>query len=251
MPRGLTDKTALITGGASGNGREIAKRFADEGMQVVVADVTDEPRLGDQPTHESIREDGGDALFVETDVTSISDLEAAVETTVEEYGSLDVMVNNAGIFEAKPIGEVDEGEYDRMMDINLKGVYFGCQVAIERMQSQDDGGCIINLSSIAGLFAFDDSSVYCATKGGIATLSKELAVEQGPNGIRVNAINPGIIRTAMTTEDSGADDEMTDQIPLRRDGEPEEIASVAAFLASDDAAYVTGHNLVVDGGFTA
>jgi len=248
MSQRLADTTALITGASSGIGRSIALRFAEEGANVVVADVRSEPREGGTPTHERL----SDGVFIETDVSDIEQLRSTVNETVETFGSLDVMVNNAGVFPgSQPIETVSEDEYDRLLAINLKGVYFGCTLAAEVMREQDDGGSIINLSSIAGVVAFDDSAAYCASKGGVTNLTRELAVELGNDGIRVNAINPGVIETAMSTEDAAVAGTLGDRIPLGRDGQPEEIAGAALFLASEDASYVTGHNLVVDGGYTA
>jgi NAD(P)-dependent dehydrogenase (short-subunit alcohol dehydrogenase family) len=244
----LADSTALITGASSGIGRAIALRFAEEGADVVVADVREDPREGGRPTHELI--DG--ARFVETDVSSVADVRAAVDETVEAFGSLDVMVNNAGVYPgSQPIETVEEEDYDWLMDINLKGVYFGSKLAAEAMREASEGGAIVNVSSIAGLVGFDDASTYSASKGGVTNLTRALAVELGEDGIRVNAIDPGVIETAMTTQDASVAGSMTEQIPLHRDGRPEDIADAALFLASDAAAYVTGHNLVVDGGYTA
>jgi NAD(P)-dependent dehydrogenase (short-subunit alcohol dehydrogenase family) len=248
----LDGKAALVTGASSGNGRAIALRFAEEGASITVADIQEAPRQGGEPTHELIETEGGTAQFVKTDVSNPEDIQTAVERTVNAYGSLDIMVNNAGIFPGlQPVDEVDEDDYDGLMDVNLKGVLFGSKFAAEVMRDQDDGGAIVNMSSIAGLNGFDDSPLYCASKGGVANLTRELAMELGPDGIRVNAINPGVIETAMTTEDEEVAGTMVEEIPLRRDGEPEDVAGVALFLASDDAAYVSGHNLVVDGGLTA
>jgi NAD(P)-dependent dehydrogenase (short-subunit alcohol dehydrogenase family) len=248
MPSTLDGKAALITGAASGIGRAIAIRFAESGADVVVADVQREPREGGKPTDELL----ADAVFVETDVSEVADLRAAVETAVESFGGLDVMVNNAGIFPgSQPIETVTEEDYDRLIDINLKGVYFGSKVAAEAMRERGEGGSIINLSSIAGLVGYDEAAAYCASKGGVTNLTRELAVELGDDGIRVNAINPGVIETAMTTDDAPIVGTIDEQIPLHRDGQPEDVAGAALFLASDDSAYVTGHNLVVDGGYTA
>ena len=242
----LTGETALITGASSGIGRAIALRFAEAGADVVVADVREEPREGGTPTHELI----ADAEFVETNVAEPESVRTAVDQTVAEFGGLDVMVNNAGVYPGdQPVETVAEADYDRVLDVNLKGTYFGSTVAAEAMR-EGDGGAIVNLSSIAGLVGFGGGTAYGASKGGVASLTRSLAVELGPDGIRVNAISPGVIETAMTTQDTDAVGTMTDRVPLRRDGQPEDIASAALFLASDDAAYVTGHDLVVDGGYT-
>lgn len=248
----LDGKAALVTGGASGIGRAIAIKFAEEGANVTVADIRREPRLAETPTPEVIEDEGGTAQFVEADVALLDEIQGAVEETVDAYGSLDVMVNNAGVFpELQPIEGVAEEDYYRVMDVNLKGVYFGSQAAIEVMGEQESDGSIINMSSIAGLNGFPHSSLYCASKGAIANLSRELALEAGPKGVRVNAINPGVTTTAASTEDASIAGTMTDEIPLGRDARPEDVANVALFLASDESAYVSGHNLVVDGGLTA
>jgi NAD(P)-dependent dehydrogenase (short-subunit alcohol dehydrogenase family) len=150
-----------------------------------------------------------------------------------------------------PIEEASEEDYTLLMNINLKGVYFGCQAAIQQMIAQDDGGVIVNMSSIAGIRGLDNSSLYCTSKGGVTNLTRELAVEHGGNGIRVNALDPGFIETAMTMEDGETAGDILDQTPLGRAGQPEEVADAALFLASDESSFMTGHNLVLDGGFTA
>jgi len=251
MSERLQGKTALVTGGSSGNGRAIARRFAEEGANITVADVRDDPRMGGEPTHDLIESEGGNAQFVHCDVSSIEDLHAAVDATVEAFGSLDVMVNNAGVERQKPLGEVTDEDYEWLMDINLKGVFFGSQAAVEVMREQEDGGSIINMSSIGGIRGLENSSLYCTSKGGVTNLTREMAVEQGKHDIRVNALNPGFIETAMTMEDGDTAGGILDQTPLGRAGQPDEVADAALFLASDESSFVTGHNLVMDGGFTA
>ena len=248
----LKGKAALVTGASSGIGRAIALQMAQEGAKVTVADIRREPREGGMPTEERINENGGESIYIETDVSKVKDLEEAIKETVEQFGSLDVMVNNAGIYPGlTPIEEITEEDYDQLMAINLKGTFFGSKLAAAEMRKNDTKGAIINMSSIAGLYGFNQSSTYSASKGGVTNLTRELALELGPQGIRVNAINPGVIQTAMTTQDEDVAGTMTEQIPLRRDGRPEDIANAAVFLASEEASYVNGHNLVVDGGYTA
>jgi NAD(P)-dependent dehydrogenase (short-subunit alcohol dehydrogenase family) len=252
MSKRLLGESAVVTGAASGMGRAVAQRFAAEGAAVTVADVRDTPRRGGDPTHEAIRDAGGTAQFVETDVSDRMSVRSAVEETVDAYGSLDMMVNNAGIWgDQVPITDVSESSYEQVMDVNVGGVYFGCQAAIEVMQDQTDGGRIVNTASVAGIESYEDASAYCASKAAVANLTRELAVEQGPNGIRVNAVSPGVIKTAQVILDEDAEGEFTDAIPIRREGRPEEVASVILFLVSDAGSYVNGHNLVVDGGLTS
>lgn len=254
----LESKTAVVTGGSSGIGRGIARGFAEHGAEaVVVADVREEPKEGGLPTHELLEEETDtSSVYVECDVTSRSDLTETVEAA-EAAGGIDIMVNNAGIWHAEDFFEVTEEEYQRMMDINLKGAYFGSQIAAEHLVGNDDGGAIINISSIAGLFGNGDWPTYSASKGGLTMLTYSLAHKLGEHEIRVNAIHPGGIQTMIggeTTDPEAAAEQaqqFTQMVPLGRYGQPDDIAGAATFLASDLAAYVTGESLVVDGGWTS
>lgn len=248
----LSDSTAVVTGAASGNGRAIAQTFAEHGADVVVADVQEEPREGGPPTHERIEsETARNATFVECDVTDISDVREAVDAA-ETYGGIDIIVNNAGILKTGAITELTEAEYDAVMDVNAKGVFLGCKVAAERMEEQNDGGNIINISSTAGIVGGSENSIYCASKGAVRLLTYALAAELGPD-IRVNAIHPGTTKTQMVTEDIeifGTDEveERAKSIPLQRLGRPDDVAETAVYLASDLSDYVTGESILVDGG---
>lgn len=250
----LTNQTAIVTGGASGIGRAIGLAFADAGASVVIADIHREPRTGGTPTHTRIQnETAQTARFVECDVTDRADLDTAVDTAAS-LGGLDIMINNAGIFRDEEFLDVSETAFEQMMDINVKGVFFGAQVAAAQMV-QNAGGCILNLSSIAGIRGGDDYVTYCTSKGAVRVMTYALADKLSPDGIRVNAIHPGIIETTMTTDDVPLiqhedGKRQPDEIPSRRFGQPEDVAEAAVFLASPQAEYITGESLLVDGGLT-
>lgn len=241
----------MITGAQSGNGRAMAEIFAREGASVTVADIREEPREGGTPTVDVIEEEGGEAQFVQTDVTDLDNIRETLDAAVDAYGSLDIMVNNAGVWPGdQPIETVSVEEFHRIMNINTMGVFFGCQAATEIMREQGDGGAIVNTSSLSGLYGFEDSALYCTSKGGVSNLTRALALEVAPDGIRVNAINPGVINTAMARE-GGVDDEVIQNIPMLEWGQPEDVANAALFLANEESSHVTGVNLPVDGGLSA
>ena len=250
----LSGRTAVVTGGASGNGRAICETFADHGADVVVADLQAEPRQGGTPTHELVRDAGGNASFVECDVSSRDDLVAAVDAA-DEFGGVDVMVNNAGIFRGEEFLDVREDDLQQFLDVNVKGVFFGAQVAAERM-IDGDGGSIVNMSSIGAVRALGAYPSYDLTKGAVASLTYSLADRFGGEGIRVNCIMPGIVGTAMTQDDvpivgtDQGEQYAKSSIPMERFGDPEEVADAALFLASEQSSYVNGESLVVDGGVT-
>lgn len=249
----LTNKAAVVTGAASGIGRAIARRFAEQGADVVVADLQSNPREGGDPTHERITvETDRDARFVKCDVRNPDDLERAV-AAADTFGGVDVMVNNAGVFQSDDFLSATEAEFDRVMATNVKSAYFGSQAAAKRLVEQESG-CILNLSSTAGLYGVGDYVAYSASKGATRLLTYALADALGPYGVRVNVIHPGVVETEMTRVDSevvGTAEEKSfrERAPLDRLGRPDDIAAAALYLASDDlAGYVTGESLVVDGG---
>ena len=255
----LDGKVALISGGARGMGAEEARLFAQEGAKVVIGDVLDEEG---SKTEAEINETEGEALFVRLDVTQEESWRGAVEAAVARFGTLNVLVNNAGI------GGVRSGErtvlledapvedWDRVMDVNAKGVFFGTKHAIPAMRAAG-GGSIINISSMAGIVALPGSSgsgAYNASKGAVRLLTKFTAIQYASEGIRCNSVHPGWIDTPMT-ESAMADPERRarwmEYTPLGRIGVPRDIANVVLFRASDESSYMTGSELVIDGGVTA
>jgi 3alpha(or 20beta)-hydroxysteroid dehydrogenase/cyclopentanol dehydrogenase len=247
----LTGKVALISGGARGMGAEEARLFAREGATVVFGDVLE---AEGKTVEEEIRAAGGDARFVSLDVTREDDWARAVETTERLYGRLDILVNNAGIGGGRRIEETTLEEWERTMAVNSTGVFLGTRAVIPAMR-RAGGGSIVNISSQLGLVGTDNSSPqYQASKGAVRLLTKTTAIQYARDGIRANSVHPGPIVTPMT-ERRRADPEvyrlMVSRIPLGRYGKPEEVALGVLYLASDEAAFVTGSELVIDGGWTA
>ena len=247
----IEGKVALISGGARGQGAAEAKLFAQEGAKVVFGDILDDQ--GKQVEAE-INEAGGEALYVHLDVTQEADWESAVETAVSRYGKLDILVNNAGITIRKNVEDTTEEEWDRIMAINAKGVFLGIKQAIPAMR-QSGGGSIINISSTAGLVGSPYSGAsYAATKGAVRLLTKATAIQYAKEGIRCNSVHPGLLETPMTEDmlaDAAHREERTARIPLGRIGTAEDIAYGVLYLASDEASFITGSELVIDGGATA
>ena len=242
----LEGKTALITGGARGQGAAEARLFADEGANVVLTDVLDEDG---ERTADII---GG--TFLHHDVTSEDEWAAAVARTVELHGGLDVLVNNAAIYSPSPLLETEPDEYRRVIEVNQVGVFLGMREVASAMIERG-GGSIINISSGAGMRAGSSGFAYAASKWAVRGMTKSAAVQLGPHGIRVNSIHPGLIDTVMLGQtrivQRGNLDAAVERIPLRRIGQPEEVARLALFLASDESAYSTGSEFIVDGGSLA
>lgn len=250
----LQDKVAIITGAASGIGRATAIVFAREGAKVVIADIQAESRLEAEtpPTLEAIRAAGGEAVYVQTDVTQRVAVEALVDEALQRYGRVDILVNNAGIFVRNAITEVSDDEWDRVLNLNLRGYFYTCRRVIPEMLKQG-GGKIVNLSSIHGIRGTGTAVTYCASKGAVENFTRQLAVEYGRQRIYVNAIAPGTIKTAMSKpfrENPAILADYERHTLLPRLGEPEDVASCALFLASSESDFVHGHTLVCDGGWT-
>ena len=248
----LDGKVAFISGGARGMGAEEARLFAQEGAKVAIGDVLDEDG---RSVEAEINESGGECLYIHLDVTSETNWQDAVAETVSRFGALHILINNAGIGGVGGLVEDTPVEdWDRVMDINGKGVFLGTKAAIPEMQNTG-GGSIINISSQLGIVATDNSSpMYHASKGAVRILTKSTAIQYAPDNIRANSIHPGPVNTAMTErrrEDPETYDSMRSRIPLGRFAEPIEVAYAVLYLASDESAYVTGSEVVVDGGWIA
>jgi NAD(P)-dependent dehydrogenase (short-subunit alcohol dehydrogenase family) len=247
----LEGKVAIITGGANGMGEAEARLFAKEGARVVVADLLEQEG---QQVVADITAGGGEARFVRLDVTSEEDWREVVATTAATYGKLNILVNNAGISGSYDPDMLSTAVWDRLMAINAKGVFLGIKYAIPAMQ-QAGGGSIINISSISGFVGQDYVHMgYNASKGAVRVLTKSAAVQYASDGIRVNSVHPGIMppmRTSRGTADPERRQRMIAQVPMGREGRREEVGYAVLFLASDEASYITGTELVVDGGFLA
>ena len=247
----LEGKVAIITGGARGQGATEARMFAQEGAKVVIGDIRDD--LGMQVEAE-IRELGGEAVYLHLDVTSDDDWQRAIETAEQQFGKVDVLVNNAAIVLRKDIEETTADDWDNIMEINAKGVFLGTKAVIPAMR-RAGGGSIINISSISGLVSIGPPA-YIATKGAVRLFTKSTAIQYASENIRANSIHPGSVDTDMRREGMGdqTPEEIQariDNIPLGRVGTTEDISYGALFLASDESSFMTGSELVIDGGYTA
>jgi len=254
----LKGKTAIVTGGASGIGRAIATRFAKEGANIVIGDVTTEVKEGGEPTQEVIAAAGGTALFQRCDVSRWEDMDALVSLAVERFGALDVMVNNAAVMGGgAKLLETTEADWDHVMAVNAKGVFFGCKRAIQQMLTQpvrgDARGRIVNVSSQHGMVAAPGKIAYGTGKAAAVYITRQVAVDYAEDHIICNAVAPGRILTGKPLGGPGSDplDYSRMRTPMPRLGEPRDVAGAALFLASDEATYITGHNLMVDGGWMA
>lgn len=245
-------KTAIVTGASRGIGRGIATTLADRGASVVVNYRSSEGLAS--AVVDDIVDGGGEAVAVGADVSEPNDVEAMVEATVERFGSVDILVNNAGMTRIGPSAELDIADWRRVIDVDLTGVFVASQAAGRRMLEQDDGGAIVNVSSMMGQMGFHMRAPYSAAKAGVINLTRTLAVEWADEGVRVNALAPGYIQTDITdqTQDSASytDEDVRRRTPMARYGTVDEMANCVAFLARDDT-FVTGEVLTADGGWTA
>jgi NAD(P)-dependent dehydrogenase (short-subunit alcohol dehydrogenase family) len=250
MPGRIEGKTAFVTGAASGIGRATALLFAREGASVTVADLDDE---GGTETARLICAEGGSANFIHTDVTREQDVSDAIDATVNGSGRLDVLVNDAGIVHMAGAVDTKQEDWERVLNVNLRGMFFCCKHAVPHMQKQG-GGAIVNVASIGSLVGIMAHAAYNASKGGVVALSRQMAVDYGPNNIRVNCVAPTATDTPLIRK-AGANSRALQSIaqthPLRRIAEPEDIAWAVLFLASDEARCITGTVLPVDAGWTA
>jgi len=245
----LKNKTAIITGSGSGIGRACALLFAKEGAKVIVADWSFEG----EKTAEEIRQNGGEAFFIKTDVSQSGDIDKMAALCLEKYGKIDILVNNAGIVKQSPFHETSEKDWDQVININLKSVFLGSKRVIPEMLKQGKGK-IISVASIAGLVGFEQTGTYCASKGGIMALTRAMALEYAKNKININCIAPGVIDTAMTSgmlKDPATRQLFESSTPYFRLGEPDDIAFGALYLASEESDFVTGQVLTIDGGWTS
>jgi NAD(P)-dependent dehydrogenase (short-subunit alcohol dehydrogenase family) len=251
----LANKVALITGAGSGIGKATATLFAKEGAKISVADLDEK---GGKATVNVIKNAGGEAIFTKCDVTNEADVRATVDRTVEAYGKIDILFNNAGVEYVCSIFDTDEENWNRIMNINAKGVFL-CTKHVAAVMKKNRSGSIINAGSVAGLVATPLNVAYCASKGAVVMMTKAMAIELAPFGIRVNATCPASIVTPLMDREIAAygkprevsEKEVIGAHPIGRMGNPEEVAYAALYLASDDSSFVTGSNLMVDGGYTA
>lgn len=247
--KGLSGRVAIVTGAGTGIGQGIARRLGAEGAKVIV-DYVGNPE-GAQETRQAIEQAGGEAEIVPGDVTRMEDVRRIVDTAWNRFGSADILVNNAGVEHRSDFWDTTEQEYDLVMAVNLRGAFFLTQAFVRRLREQKKPGRIVNISSVHEDMVFPGFSTYCCSKGGMRMLMRTLAVELGPLGITVNNVAPGAIITPINQSLLNNKQQLNallNNIPLGRMGTPEDVAGMVAFLASDDAAYMTGSTFVVDGG---
>jgi len=257
MSQRLLGKVAIVTGGSSGIGRAIARRFAEHGAKIVVADITTDAIEGGHPVCDVIEREGGTAVFHRTDVSQAADVEQLVQKAVEQFGRLDVLVNNAVLRAGKPLLDTEESDWDRVMDVSLKGAYLCARAAVRQMLSQEivneSRGRLINISSQHGMISAPEDFAYGVSKAGIAYMTRQIAADYAKEYIICNAVAPGKVLTGKggRAVEPRWIEYSNLRTPWPRLGTPSDVANAALFLASDEATYITGHNLMVDGGWMA
>lgn len=246
----VQDKVCLVTGAASGMGREHALLLAEQGARIILTDLN---VSAGQAVADEIKGAGGEAIFIKHDAASEQDWQQVVDTALQHYGKIDVLVNNAGVLILKSIQETTTKDWDFVQSINTRGVFYGVKYVLPAMQ-RAGGGSIINISSIYGLVGASSASAYQASKGAVRLLTKSAAIEYAEHNIRVNSVHPGVIATDMTKDimvDEASTNALLGSAIIRRPAQPKEISWGVLFLASDESSYMTGSELVIDGGYTA
>lgn len=250
----VDNKVALVTGGGSGIGKAVAEGLAHFGADVIITEITPKMDLGQQVAKEIAEQYGRKVICLPLNLPDLQSIQAMTDAAVEQMGKIDILINNAGIQIAKPALEVTEEDWDRVLDTNLKGAFFCSQSVAKQMIKQNMGGKIINMASQNGVIGYFKRAAYCSAKAGMVNLTRVLAIEWAEHKINVNAIGPTFIRTPLgeqTFKDKALYDDIVSRIPMHRIGEPEEIIGAVIYLASDASSLVTGHTLLVDGGWTA
>lgn len=245
----LENKVAIVTGSGQGIGKEIVLELAKEGARVVISDINQE---NIDRTVKEIKSFGFDVIGLKADVSNSEDVNGLIEKTIEKFGRIDILVNNAGIYPFKPLTEMEESEWDRVLDVNLKGI-FNCTKAVLPHMTKQKSGNIVNIASIAGaVVGYSNLVHYSASKGGVLGFTRSAAIDLAQYKIRVNAIAPGVVETPSVKEsmDSETSKQFIQMVPLKRMGQPIDIAKAVVFLASDDSSYITGQMIIVDGGLT-
>ncbi|CDZ80104.1 Glucose 1-dehydrogenase 1 [Candidatus Rubidus massiliensis] len=248
MPAKLMGKVAIVTGASKGIGAEIAKHFSKEGASVVVNYSTSQKEA--ELVVKEIVQNGGKAIAIQANLSKPADIPFLFKETIKQFGKVDILINNAGVYEFKPIEEITEEHYRRLFDLNVLGLVLASKEAVKNFGK--DGGVIINISSVASVIARAEASIYSATKAAVDAITKALAKELGPRKIRVNSVNPGLVETegvhSQGIIESDLRKEVEQKSPLRRIGQPKDIAPIVAFLASEDASWITGETFFVTGG---
>lgn len=249
----LDGRVAIVTGSGSGLGREMALGLAEAGADVVVTELPERLERADEVAHLIERTHGRRALVIPLDVTVLPSIQTLAHRSIAHFGAVDILVNNAGIQIAKPALEVTESDWDRVVDVNLKGVFF-CAQALGRHMVERSRGKIVNIASLMGVGGYWNRAAYCSAKAGVINLTRVLAIEWGPNNVNVNAVAPTFIETPLTAptlSQPAIREDILRRMPLGRLGKPEDVVGAVVYLASPAADLVTGHTLLVDGGWTA